>query len=200
MIEDPPDEQQLVDLGRVEAVLAEMRRAGRVPVVARGIVPLAELAAARVALFGEAGGVQDPAWEGWLSDALTCDLVARHGDIRRARWDADHAAGWSVAWTDDDGPPVIWTAEGGRLRLLDGTVDVLDGGRWVILPASRIVRITLARVHHRAEQAEHGVIRLHTDDGRQVSLRAGRMIAAGMVARHLAEVLGVAWTTSRWDG
>jgi len=196
----PPDERQLAHLGRVEALLVEMRRAGRVPVVARGIVPLVELDAARVALFGEAGGVQDPAWEGWLPDALARDLVERHADVRRACWDADHAAAWSVAWTDDEGPSVVWTAEGARLRLLEGTVDVLDRGRWVVVPDSRIVRITLSRVHHRHEQTEHGVIRLHTDDGRQVSLRAGRMIAAGMVARHLATVLGVAWTTSRWDG
>lgn len=199
MSELGPSSDVLADLGRIEALVGEMLRAGRVPVLAVGVVPIVELGAVRVAVFGEAGGVQEPGWEGWLPEDLARELTQRHAALRQAAWDADHAFDWSVAWTEDTGSTVVWTAEGARLRVVDGTIDVLDQGRWTIVPTGRIARITLSRVHPHPAGVDHGVIRLHTTDGRQVPLLAGRMIAAGLVARHLAAVLGVAWTTSRWD-
>lgn len=184
----------LEQLGHAEALVAEMLRAGRVPVLAIGVVPLVELGAVRVAIFGEAGGVDAPGWEGWLPAGDARELVQRHPGLRRARWDADHAAAWSIAWTEDEDALVVWTSAGARLRVQEGTIDVLDQGRWTVIPTVRIARVSLARVG-----PDHALVRLHTSDGRMVSMRAGRVTAAGLVVARVARVLGVSAGTSRFD-
>lgn len=190
-----PVQPPLEQLGRAEALVAEMLRAGRAPVLALGVVPLAELGGVRVAVFGEAGGVDAPAWEGWLPEAEALELVARHPGLRRATWDAELGQAWTVAWTEDDGDLVVWTATQARLRVQGGTLDVLEAGRWNIVPAARIARVSLA-----PGGPEHGLMRLHTTDGRMVTMRAGRLVAASLACRRVAEVLGVTLATSRWEG
>lgn len=183
----------LADLGRVEALVAEMLRAGRAPVLALGVVPLAELSAVRLGVFVEAGSVVPPGWEGWLPQEVADQLVDRHDGLRRACWDASVVRCWSIAWTVDPGPLVVWNTEGSRLRVGDGVVDVLDRGRWTVVPTGRIGRVSLA-----GEADGVGQIRLHMLDGRLVAFEVGRSDAAALVAERVADVLGVEWSAARW--
>ena len=179
-------ERELAQLGRVEALLGELMRAGRSPVLAIGIVPVAELDQVRVAVFGEAGDAAEPAWDGWMDRAIVTELSLRRPGPRIAFWDADHESAWTVAWTQDEGPLVIWTPRGARLRLQEGTVDVLDQGRWTVLPIERVARVSLGSA------GEHqALLRLHTTDGRLVAFAAGRLPAAGLAGAHLGLILGL---------
>jgi len=188
-------EEVLADLGRAEAIVAEVLRAGGAPVVARGLVPLPELAAVRVGVFGEAGTAARPAWEGWLPSALAEELSQRDALVVAATWDAGPVEGWSVCWTETGEGVVVWTSEGARLRVDAATVDVLEAGRWTVLPIARVARLSLG-----SGPGEVGLLRLHTVDGRSVGLRAGRVTTAPLVTARVAAVLGVDWAPGRWDG
>lgn len=185
----------LVQQGRLEALVAELLRAGKAPVLAAGLVPLAELGVVRVGLFGEAGGVAAPGFEGWLPTAVVDEVRARHAGLVAGCWDGGLEAGWSLAWTDAAAEGLVaWTAQGGRLRLADGVVDLLDDGRWTVIPAERVARVSLQGLPE-----QRALLRLHTTDGRFVAMRAGRALGAGLLVERLARALGVEAGGSRWD-
>lgn len=186
--------EALALLGRAEAVVGEMLRAGREPVLAVGVVPVPELDVRRLGVFVEAGGVGPPGFEAWLPTRLVAELLERHPGLRRGGWDSALGQAWSIAWTEDEGPLVAWTVDGGRLRVDGGVVDVLDAGRWTVVPTTRVARLSLA-----ALPADQALIRLHTTDGRFVGLRAASATAAALVADRVAAVLGVPHDGGRRD-
>ncbi|MCB9780493.1 MAG: hypothetical protein H6742_18145 [Alphaproteobacteria bacterium] len=205
MASAPDADAALIErLVRVDAVVTELARGGRRPLLAVGMVPLAEVASVRVGVFAEAGGVGGPAWEGFLPWTAPGELCGRHGALRRGAWDASLAQGWSVAWCEDCGglsqeeAPrfVAWTPGGGRLRVEEGMVDVLVSGRWSVLPARRIEAVELVEVFGPEEDGERlalGELRLATGDRRRLGFPAGRLAAASALGQALAEALAVPW-------
>ncbi|NOY25807.1 MAG: hypothetical protein GXP62_08020, partial [Oligoflexia bacterium] len=183
----------LVDIERVESMLATLRQDGHAPILALGVVPLPELAAVNLGIFVEAGAVSPPAWEGWLALAVADVLRAGGSSARVACWDASIAHRWTVAWTEDDGPLVAWTPAGGRLRIADGVVDVLDEGRWTVVPIVRLKEVSVT-----AQGSPGQALRLHMKDGRVVPFNLGhRENTANLVAQRVATVLGVPWKAVR---